>query len=145
MPIPAGGIVTAGQLARMQPTPYKAVASVAVTGPATNADVPGCSITLTTLAPNAIIVAETVFDFDPIGTVNGLSSGRLWIDGAGVGEFAVYQAGPGVVADRNSAPQNYREVIPSAGTHTLKLVTTLATGVNLNIYTTLIVTVYEVV
>ena len=144
MPILAGQIVTAGQLGRMQPRPYKAVQTTALAGPVSTADVPGCSITLTTQAPNAIIVAEAVFDFDPSSTMSGLSNGRLVIDGTGVGEYAVYQAA-GASTDRQSTPQNYRETLATAGTHTLKLVTTLSTGLTLNVYTTLLVTVYEVV
>lgn len=145
MPILAGQIVTAAQLNRLQPTTYKVVQSALVTGPQTNADATGAAVTFTTLAANAVVVVNTSFDFDPTGAVSGLSSGRLYIDGAGVGEYAVYQAGPGVAGDRSSVPQNYREVLPAAGSHTLKLVTSLATGVNLNVYTTMIVTVYEVV
>ncbi|MFJ2183457.1 hypothetical protein ACIOJG_22830 [Streptomyces anulatus] len=146
MPILAGQIVTAGQLNRMQPIAYRAGQQTnALTGPLTNADVPGIIIPFTTQAPGAVIAAEIVCDFDPTATVGGLSSGRLWIDGAGVGEFAVYQQGPGTTGDRGSTPQTYREVIPSPGAHTAKLVVTLAAGVNLNVYSSLLLTVYEVV
>lgn len=144
MPIPAGGIVTAGQLSRMQPVPYKAVAASALVGPQSNADIPGASITLTTQAPNAIVVAEAVFDFDPSSSISSLANGRLVIDGSGVGEFAVYQS-IGATQDRQGTPQNYRETLAAAGSHTLKLITTLPTNMTMNVYTTLIVTVYEVV
>lgn len=145
MPVYAGQIVTAGQLNRIQPTTYKVAASGTVSGPVTGADVPGASITFSTSRPNAVVVAETVFDFDPSGSVTGISSGRLVIDGGAVGEYAVYQQGPGTGGDRGTQPQNYREVLANSGTHTIKLVTNLGTGVVLNLYTTLIVTVYEVV
>ncbi|MFS0697813.1 hypothetical protein [Streptomyces nitrosporeus] len=146
MPILAGSIVTAGQLGRMQPRPYKGGAQTStLIGPLTNADAPGVQLTFTTEMPNALIVASIACDFDPTGTVTGLSSGRLWVDGSGVGEFAVYQQGPGSVGDRGTTPQHYREIIPAAGTHTAKLVVTLGTGVNLNVYSTLTITVYEVV
>ncbi|MFJ2432980.1 hypothetical protein ACIOWM_07180 [Streptomyces anulatus] len=146
MPILAGQRVTADQLNRLQPKTYRAgTQTSALTGPLTNADAPGISLAFTTLAPGAVITATIVCDFDPTTTVGGLSSGRLWIDGVGVGEFAVYQQGPGTVGDRGSTPQTYREVIPAAGAHTAKLVVTLATGMNLNVYSSVLLTVYEVV
>jgi hypothetical protein len=144
MPILAGGIITAGQLARMQPVPYKAVASSALAGAVSNADVPGCSVTFTTQAPGAIVVAHIVCDFDPSGTVSTLSNGRLAIDGTGVGEYAVYQSA-GAISDRQSTPQSYRETLGAAGSHTVKMIATLATNVTMNVYTTLEFTVYEVV
>ncbi|GGZ28064.1 hypothetical protein [Streptomyces nitrosporeus] len=144
MPIYAGQVVTAGQLTRLQPRTYKAVATGTLSGAVTAADVPGCSITLTTQAAGAIITAAAVFDFDPASALSGLSSGRLVIDGAGVGEYAVYQSA-GASADRQSTPQSYRETIAAAGTHTIKLQATLVSGMALNLYTTLLVTVYEVV
>ncbi|MFC8704727.1 hypothetical protein ACFUIV_21370 [Streptomyces anulatus] len=146
MPILAGQKVTAGQLNRLQPKTYRAgVQTSALTGPLTNADAPGIEVAFTTLAPGATVTAQIVCDFDPTTTVGGLSSGRLWIDGVGVGEFAVYQQGPGTVGDRGSTPQTYREVVPAAGAHTAKLVVTLATGMNLNVYSSLLLTVYEAV
>ncbi|WP_228991709.1 hypothetical protein [Streptomyces sp. DH8] len=146
MPILAGQTVTAQQLNRLQPKTYRAgTQTAALTGPLTNADVPGIEIAFTTQTAGATITAEIVCDFDPTATVGGLSSGRLWIDGSGVGEFAVYQQGPGTTGDRGSTPQTYREVIPTAGNHTAKLVVTLSTGVNLNVYSSLLLTVYEVV
>ncbi|MFD6587257.1 hypothetical protein ACFWED_10290 [Streptomyces anulatus] len=146
MPIFSGQKVTAGQLTRLQPRPYRSGSQTsALTGPLTNADVPGISIPFTTETPGALLTATIVCDFDPTTTVTGLSSGRLWVDGVGVGEFAVYQQGPGAAGDRGSTPQTYREVIPTAGNHTAKLVVTLATGVNLNVYSSLLLTVYEAV
>lgn len=145
MPILAGQAVTAGQLNRLQPKTYRAgTQTAALTGPLTNADVPGISVAFTTETAGALVVATIVCDFDPTTTVGGLSSGRLYIDGSGVGEFAVYQQGPGTTGDRGSTPQTYREVIPTAGAHTAKLVVTLASGMNLNVYSSLLLTVYEV-
>ncbi|QYA94005.1 hypothetical protein KZO11_09930 [Streptomyces anulatus] len=146
MPIFSGQKVTAGQLNRLQPTTYRAgTQTVALTGPLTNADAPGISIAFTTQTAGAVVAATIVCDFDPTTTIGGLSSGRLFIDGVGVGEFAVYQQGPGTTGDRGSTPQTYREVIPTAGTHTAKLVVTLATGMNLNVYSSVLLTVYEAV
>jgi len=144
MPILAGQIVTAGQLDRMQPRSYKAAQTAALAGSVSNADVPGCSVTFTTKAPGATVVANIVCDFDPSGALGGLSNCRLAIDGSGVGEYAVYQSA-GAIADRQSTPQNYREVVSAAGTHTVKVVASLASNMTLNVYTTLVVTVYEVV
>lgn len=145
MPILAGERLTAAKLNRLQPTTYDAIASSALTGPQTNTDVPGATITLSTETDNAIAVVDTTYDFDPTGAVSGLSSGRLWVDGVAVGLFAVFQAGPGVSGDRGTHSQSYRVSLGTAGSHTLKLVTTLATGVNLNLYTGLVATIHEVV
>jgi hypothetical protein len=146
MPIPAGGIVTAGQLARMQPKTYEAVGTNNLVGPVTDGDVPGCSVTLTTTTAQAVAVVVIAVDFDLTAATTTLGSGRLVVDGVGESKYAVFQQGPGTVSDRATCVQTYRVTLATAGTHTLKITATAPTGMLITgVYTSLAATVYEVV
>ncbi|MFJ9885926.1 hypothetical protein ACIQRW_08695 [Streptomyces sp. NPDC091287] len=145
MPISAGQTVTAGQLNRMQPVPYEASASGSLVGPQTGVDVPGATVTFTTTTDNAVAVVNTSFDFDFSAATTTLGSGRLVVDGVATTRFALFQQGPGASADRVVAGQDYRVDLGTAGSHTLVLNVTVPTGMTLNQYTAMVVTVYEVV
>jgi hypothetical protein len=145
MPIAAGQKITAGQLERMQPKTYDATASGTLTGPQSGVDVPGATVTFTTTTANAIAVVHASFDFDFTAATTTLGSGRLVVDGVATGLFALFQQGPGAAADRVVSTQSYRVNLGAAGSHTLKLSATVPTGMTLNQYTAMVVTVYEVV
>ncbi|MGW6455502.1 hypothetical protein ACWF94_06160 [Streptomyces sp. NPDC055078] len=147
MPLYAGQILTAGQAERIQPRTYEAAGNVQTTGPVSNFDVPGAVINLTTLAPNATYVAECVWDFDQVGTgTNALGSGRLKVDGVLADRFATFQTN-GSVNDRKTTSQNYRGILAAAGAHTLGLTVNLPNNQMIlqGVYSSLIVTIYEVV
>ena len=146
MPIASGQRVTAGQLNRMQPTTYRAVGSALQSGPLSNTDVTGCSVTLTTTAPNAVVVVTATFYFVFTGAGTTSASGRLAVNGVLENEFAIFGQDPGASADRATPTQSYRVVLPAAGSHTLKLTATTPANIALQgLYTTLVATVYEVV
>jgi hypothetical protein len=144
MPIDAGQIVTADELLRLQPVTYQATASSDLAGAATNADVPGATITLTTTAANAVYVAVGVFDYDLQGTTTVIGTGMLAVDGTNQTAQALFQQG--ISTDRMTASQVWRGTLAAAGSHTLKLRGTLPSGMEMNAtHTTLTVTIYEVV
>ncbi|MCI4045140.1 hypothetical protein [Streptomyces sp. TRM75563] len=147
MPILAGQVVTAGQLNRLQPKTYDVAGTGNIIGAGTtDVDVPGATITITTETAGATVVVETSFDFDFSGGTTTLGAGRLVVDGTGESRYALFQQGPGSSADRVTAGQNYRVVLGAAGSHTLKLVATVPTNMNLiGAYTSLVATVHEVV
>jgi len=146
MPIPAGGIVTAGALARMQPKTYEAVGTSNLVGPVTDGDVPGCSVTFTTTSANAVATVVIAVDLDLTAATTTLGSGRLNVDGVGESRYAVFQQGPGTASDRATGSQTYRITLAAAGTHTLKITATAPTGMLVTgVYTSLVATIYEVV
>ncbi|WP_405391051.1 hypothetical protein OG596_26280 [Streptomyces sp. NBC_01102] len=145
MPILAGEILTADKLMRLQPKTYDAVGTTTQTGPLTDADVTGATVTFNTTAANATAVVQTVFDIDYTAATTTLGSGRLNVDGVGESEYAIFRQGS-ATGGRGTVAQTYRVTLASAGSHTLKLTHTVPTNCRLQgVYTTLTATVYEVV
>lgn len=146
MPILAGQKVTASQLMRLQPRTFDAVGTTTQAGPVTDADVAGATVTFTTSTANAVAVVNCSFDYEFTAATTTLGSGRLNVDGVGESRYATFQQGPGNADDRATTAQSYRVTLASAGSHTLKLTCTLPTNMRLTgVYTSLVVTVYEVV
>jgi hypothetical protein len=146
MPILAGQIVTAAQLNRLQPKSYRAVGSTTLSGAVTNADVPGASVTFTTETTDAVYVAHA--SFDPRiyqNTQSGLNAGNIMVDGVIGNEYAIFRDGGGSTGTAMSVSQTYRGTLGAAGSHTIKLVANLLANVQLNVYASLTVTIYEVV
>ncbi|MFD9757950.1 carbohydrate-binding protein [[Kitasatospora] papulosa] len=119
MPILAGQIVTATQLNRLQPKKYGAVGTSAITGPSTNTDVPGASLTITTETA-ANYVVWCVWDANVSGAGTGTLLGRLALDGINQSPLATmnHPASGG----RSQPTQQYIGTLPTAGSHTFKLV-----------------------
>lgn len=141
----AGETITAARLNRLQAKTYRAVCSVALSGPATSADVPGATITLTTEANNAIYVASCIYDYRiGSGTPTTLGSGNLSVDGVLGTEFSMFRDGGGSLNTSMTVAQTYRGTLGTAGSHTLKLVASPASGHQVNIYSSITVTIYEV-
>lgn len=131
----AGQTVTAGQLDRIQPKTYSAVGSGTLSGPLSNADVVGATVTMTTDTA-ATYVAWCVWDFNTLAPSTGTELGRLNIDGVNQSPLST-SADPDQSA-RAGAPQNYHGVLAAAGSHTFKLVASPLTsqqvqGVNCSI------------
>ena len=143
MTIRAGQSVTAGMLNRLRPTTYSAVGTGNVVGAASNADVPGAAITLTTATAGAAYTVTCVWDVTLTGATTSLLTVRLSVDGTNVtplGTFAASASG-----NRSTIPQQYAGVLPSAGSHTFKLVASPAASQTVQgTNTSLIVTIYEV-
>jgi hypothetical protein len=135
--------LTADRLNRLQPKPYQAVATGTVVGPQTAADMPGLSITFDTETDNAVYQAVLVIDVDLTASTTGLASGRIIVDGGGTSQFAVFSGQ--VSTDRGSVAQTYQGTLGTAGSHTIKAAVTAMTGQTINQYSSLMVTIYEVV
>ncbi|MFE2021292.1 hypothetical protein ACFW9O_24920 [Streptomyces sp. NPDC059499] len=146
MPIPAGGIVTAGQLARMQPVVNEATGSSNLALTTTEADVAGATITLTTTTANARYVVTGTFVFDITSATTALAEGILHVDGVQASGNARWSGE--VTTDFGTAAQQWSGILASAGSHTLKLRGVMSSGTGIQVlgaFTRIIATVYEVV
>lgn len=138
-----GQDLTAERLNRFTPRFFYVQASASLDGPASSVLVPGCSVTFTTTTANAIYEADIAVDFDLNAAATALCSARLSVDGTLANAYAVLQGA--AATDRGTAAQHYQGTLAAAGSHTLTIVGTVATGQSINVYTTLRVKVYEVV
>lgn len=145
MPLLAGQILKASQAQRLQTKKYSAVGTGGpLVGPQSNADVTGCTITLTTETDGATYQAWIVIDHDKTTANSSVNFGRLNVDG--VNASTTTGSAQDAVTDRTVAGQNYHGTLATAGSHTLKVVASPPTGNQiLNTNTTLIVEITEVV
>lgn len=79
------------------------------------AAVPGLTITINTVSPNARFEAEGIFDFEE--TVAGSTTliGRLYVDNVLQPATAVFKVSS--INDRQTTPQNWAGTLVSAGSH----------------------------
>ncbi|GAA2985375.1 hypothetical protein [Streptomyces fulvorobeus] len=153
MPIPAGGIVTAGQLSRMQPRPhYRQAGSPTTISTTAFTAVDGCSVTLTTTAPNAAYTVQANFSYDVMTAVAGVyTKGALFVDGVQQSGEARWTEGTSGSdsGDYDMAGKSWFGILAAAGSHTLDLRCGLSAAGGASIactgYTDLTVTIYEVV
>lgn len=146
MPIPAGGIVTAGQLAMLRPTPYDVTATANLTVTMAETDVPGALLSITTATAGAYFSAHAIFGFDTLSAGTSFAEGRLRLDGVTVAGAARW-SGP-AATDFNTASQVWSGTLAAAGTHPFQLRAASNAGSDIQIlgaYTKLCVTIYEVV
>ncbi|MET9973944.1 hypothetical protein ACFYOI_03485 [Streptomyces microflavus] len=132
MPIPAGSIVTAGQLTRMQPKPYYQQAGSATTISTTAFTVLGsCTINLNTLAAGATWMVQGNFSYDTATAVASVyTRGALFVDGvqqSGESRWSEGSSG-GDAADFDMAGKAWSGVLASAGAHTFELQCALNTA-----------------
>lgn len=139
-----GEDVTASRLNRLQPTPYFAVGTGMTAGPATNADVTGASIDLTTEVAGATYTATCSWDVDLTGATTALGLARLSVDGAAQTPLATFAQE--VTTDRLTVTQTYQGTLAAAGPHTLKLIASPVANQQIqNTNSAIQVTIYEVV
>lgn len=144
MPILAGQIIEAAVANRLQSKSYSVTGTGNLAGPASNADVPGCSYTFNTETAGATYKAWIVIDHDKTTANSTVNFGRLNVDG--VNQSATTASAQDAITDRTAAGQNYHGVLAAAGTHTLKVVGSPPTGNQiLGTNTTLIIEITEVV
>jgi hypothetical protein len=141
MSFAAGETVTAAKLNRLQPKTYEEPATGSVAA-ATTADIPGCSITLTTETDGAVFIATGNVDFNPTGVPGGDSQIRLDVDGVDQAGLIIYRSG--TATDRLPGSHTWRGTLTTAGSHTLKLEATTAANVVVEgVHTNLVVTILE--
>lgn len=145
MPLLAGQIFTADTAMNLKTKKYNAVGTGGpLVGPQSNADVTGCTITLTTVTDGAAYTAWIVVDHDKTTTNDLVNFGRLNVDGVNISQTTgIAQQN---IVERAVAGQNYQGTLATAGSHTLKVVASPPAGNQvLNTNTTLIVHIEEVV
>ncbi|MGW1814064.1 hypothetical protein ACWCQM_10960 [Streptomyces sp. NPDC002125] len=150
MPIPAGGIITAGQLSRMQPATFLAAADTNLVRNNTTAaaDIPGATVTVTTTTANAVYTVTAAFDVQIGAAGAGNIIGYLYVDGVADAGVAAKRMD---AVTRDTIAQVWRGTLPAAGSHTFKLQgqTSVATASAGNIFTAgstkLSITIAEVV
>jgi hypothetical protein len=144
MAFASGERLRASKLNRVQPTTYIGRSSADLNGAVTDTDITGATVTVTTVAANAVYVAVGIFDVDLTGATTSLARGKLSVDGAIQTPEAFLAAE--VTTDRGTPGQIWRGTLGAAGNHTLKLVATLPASISLrNPHTAIQVTIYEVI
>lgn len=147
MPFASGETITAARLNRIQPTTYDAACTPALTLTNSEVDVGAATITLTTVAANAIYICTAVFDFNvTTAAAAQFCVGRLSIDGVISTREALHDM---QTIGRGTVHQQWRGTLAAAGSHTLKLraLKTTAGGVAeaSATHTTIQIIIYEVV
>lgn len=140
----AGETPTAARLNLIQCVPYDATGSANLALAATEADVPGASITLTTLTNGAIYVAQAVFQFDITTATTNFATGACYLDGVALSGQARW-AGANAT-DFATGMQIWKGPVGTAGSHTFKLRGSMSSGTGIQIlgaFTKIIVTIYE--
>ncbi|WP_032758069.1 hypothetical protein [Streptomyces alboviridis] len=154
MPLWAGQIITVGQLNRMQPQPFYQQAGSGTNISTTSfVALAGCSVTVTTTAPNAQYTVSANFSFDTITSVASVyTRGGLSVDGVVQSGEARWSEGSsgGDTADYDMSSKAWGGVLAAAGSHTLKLVGALNTAsgspvISSTGFTDITVVIYEVV
>lgn len=145
MPFLAGEIVTADRLNLLQPKTYFARIPTAVTG-AQTLGATGLSVNFDTFTDNARVVInfQAAIDYTA-GSVTTRSEIVARIDGVNTLPRASFGQGPGNASDVATVVGVVEESAGSAGNHTVDLVATLGANQRLNVWTSVSVTVYEVV
>lgn len=114
----AGGRIYAAKT----PAPYLANApstSALSTGSATAANVPGCSVTITTVNANAVVQVTGIFDITTTTAGSSTAVGTLVVDGSTQSGEATHQLV--TTSDRDSVAQVWNVPLATAGSHTFTL------------------------
>ena len=146
MTLLAGEVVTADRLARLQSTVWRIISDDNLTLTTTETDIPGASVTVTTVADDAVYTVVGVFDMDTSSTGGGILQGRLEVAGVTQTEEA---HGRGETTGRDTNVMTWNGTLGAAGEHvfTLRGQRTGASGTQIirAVHTNAIVTIYEVV
>ncbi len=146
MSFKAGETATAARINRLAPTPYRAAATSTLTGPQTSADVPGATVTFTTETDGAAYVVEAVFDYRNNATgTSSQGSGNIAVDNVVQSEFAIFRDGGGSANTSMTVAQVYKGTLTTAGSHTIKLVASPVLNQVIQVYSSITITIYEVV
>lgn len=145
MPFVPGDVVTAQRLNRLQPATYRAVCSTAVTGTVSNADVTGTEVPFTTETDTATVKVTWSVDARNNGSGGGTQIAvSALLDGATTSDvFALFQGS--AASERANVMNQWLVDVPTAGAHTVKLRVSQSTNNQVNIYSNILVEVYEVV
>lgn len=140
----AGDIVTAQRLNRLQPVTYRAKASAAVAGPQSATVIGGCSVTFDTETNGALAVVHWTADSRNTGAVATQIATQARLDTSTTSDVFTVWSGT-VSGDKATVGTNTTFTITTAGTHTIDLVVSMSTSNQINVYTALLVQIFEVV
>ena len=126
MAFAAGNKITTDRLNRLQTTIYHAIGSGTVVGAATNSDVTDATVTFTTTADDATYAAVGVWDVDWTSSTTSTGTARVDVDGSPQTPLATF--GAQVSTDRTTVSQTYSGTLATAGSHTIKLIASPASG-----------------
>lgn len=142
----AGERITAARLNRLRPSSYFAQASSSLTRTDTTyADIPGATVTFTTVAASAEYTVTGVFDC-AVGTVSASTRmlGRIVTDGNAELGFAIHEMD---TLDRDTDTTVAKGTLTTAGSHTIKLQGALSAAAGsgtFQTFTQILVTITEV-
>ncbi len=145
MPIYAGQTLTAGVLNRLQPKTYRAKQSSALVGVQSAVDIPGLSVAFTTETAGAKAVAVWFVDARNTGSGGGTTiSVNALLDGStGSDTYAVWRGSAASEQGHVAASMDF--TVSAAGAHTIKCQVTQSTNNQTQIYSSLLVTIYEMI
>ncbi|MDG4784363.1 hypothetical protein O7626_41115 [Micromonospora sp. WMMD1102] len=112
--------VTANQLNGLITGVYYAIGSADLNGAATNADVPGVTVDVTTATTGATYAAFCTWAVDLTGNVTTEGLGRLSVDGSL--QSPLVRWGQALTTDRLMQTQTYSGQLGSPDTYTFKIV-----------------------
>lgn len=129
-----------------KPTLLSAACTLGLTQTTTTpADIPGCSITLTTANPNASVLVIGVFDISVVTGAAAVAVGNCVVDGSAQNGEATQQLV--TTGLRQTVSQVWNVVLATATSHTIKLQGALTANAGSATYnsthTTLTLTVYD--
>lgn len=146
------GLTVGTRAVPILPQTLFAACTAAVDLTTTEVDVTGCTLTFTTLLPNAKYLCIGSFYFSATGSAanTNASTGKLSVDGSVQSAFANFTSSSfPSTPDRTNSAQTWTGTLASAGSHTLKLravvpVVPSNSGVRVNAtHTTITVLVFE--
>lgn len=139
-----GQFLTAQRLNRLQNKQYWCAASGTVAASSTNADIPGATMDITTETDGATVsmVWATAF-YAGASAPAALASCRAFWGANGAPLYAVAEFR--TANEKVTAAQTWQTTITTAGTNTFKLVCSTPANCTVSIYSSLLVTVSEVV
>lgn len=138
-----GQFITAQRLNRLQPHAHWAGASSTVAPSATNADIPGVTVSIVVETSGALakISWSTVWYYT--GIPGGLSSSRALWDVNPSPVLAINQDAAN--GDKGQGSMVWLATITPAGTYTFKVQTTTGTNTTTQVYSALLVEISEIV
>jgi hypothetical protein len=141
----AGDLLTAQRLNRLAPKTYHVKSSGTLPASSSGVDIPGATYTFTTETDGATVDVFFFVDFDNTASPGtSVGSVRALLDGATGGTlFGIY--GANITDGRSTIGNQDQFIVPTAGSHTIKLTATTPVAMTVNQYTSLKLVVSEVV
>jgi hypothetical protein len=138
-----GQFITAQRINRLQPKSYWAAASGTVPVSSTNADVPGCTMSITVETAGATASFAWSTAFYNTGAATTLSSSRVLWDVNASPVLALNE--DSATTDRGQGAMVWQTLIGTAGTYTFKMQVSTAALTLVQVYSAMTVVIYDIV